>query len=42
MIWLYGGAHFARIINAIVSGSSVITEVLNPDFHVQDWCIQTH
>ena len=37
-----GGAnHFARTINAIREmDPSVIVEVLVPDFHVQDWCIQ--
>jgi lipoic acid synthetase len=37
-----GGAnHFARTIEAIRSmDSSVVIEVLVPDFHAQDWCIQ--
>jgi lipoic acid synthetase len=37
-----GGAnHFARTINAIREmDSSIIIEVLVPDFHAQDWCIQ--
>ena len=37
-----GGAnHFARTINAIREmDPSVIVEVLVPDFHAQDWCIQ--
>ncbi|MDP9004484.1 MAG: lipoyl synthase, partial [Verrucomicrobiota bacterium] len=37
-----GGAnHFARTIEAIrVMDPSVIVEVLVPDFHAQDWCIQ--
>ena len=37
-----GGAnHFARTINAIREmDPSVIIEVLVPDFHAQDWCIQ--
>jgi lipoic acid synthetase len=37
-----GGAnHFARTICAIrAMDSSVIIEVLVPDFHAQDWCIQ--
>jgi lipoic acid synthetase len=37
-----GGAnHFARTINAIRGmDPSVIIEVLVPDFHAQDWCIQ--
>jgi lipoic acid synthetase len=37
-----GGAnHFARVIAAIREmDSSVIVEVLVPDFHAQDWCIQ--
>ena len=38
-----GGAdHFARVIAAIRDmDPSVIVEVLVPDFHAQDWCIQT-
>src|SRR4029077_1506698 len=37
-----GGAnHFARVIAAIRNmDSSVIVEVLVPDFHAEDWCIQ--
>jgi lipoic acid synthetase len=37
-----GGAdHFARTITAIRGmDSSIIIEVLVPDFHAQDWCIQ--
>jgi lipoyl synthase len=37
-----GGAnHFARVITAIRKmDPSVIIEVLVPDFHAQDWCIQ--
>jgi lipoyl synthase len=37
-----GGAnHFARTIEAIrAMDSSVIIEVLVPDFHAQEWCIQ--
>jgi lipoic acid synthetase len=37
-----GGAnHFARVITAIRRmDPSVIIEVLVPDFHAQDWCIQ--
>ena len=37
-----GGAnHFARVITAIRNmDSSVIVEVLVPDFHAQGWCIQ--
>src|SRR5439155_1927691 len=37
-----GGAnHFARVIAAIRQmDPSVIIEVLVPDFHAQDWCIQ--
>ena len=37
-----GGAnHFARVIGAIRNmDPSVIVEVLVPDFHAQDWCIQ--
>jgi len=37
-----GGAnHFARVIRAIREmDPSVIIEVLVPDFHAQDWCIQ--
>ena len=38
----YGGAnHFARTIGAIHEmDPAVIVEVLVPDFHAQDWCIQ--
>src|SRR5207302_3084294 len=38
-----GGAnHFARTIAAVREmDPSVIIEVLVPDFHAQDWCIQT-
>ena len=38
-----GGAnHFARVIIAIREmDPSIIVEVLVPDFHAQDWCIQT-
>src|SRR6202171_4622281 len=38
-----GGAnHFARTIEAIrAMDPSVIIEVLVPDFHAQEWCIQT-
>jgi len=37
-----GGAnHFARVITAIREmDPSVVVEVLVPDFHAQDWCIQ--
>ena len=36
-----GAAHFARTISAIREmDPSVIVEVLVPDFHAQDWCIQ--
>ncbi len=36
-----GAAHFARTISAIREmDRSVIVEVLVPDFHAQDWCIQ--
>src|SRR6266705_4397410 len=37
-----GGAnHFARVITAIREmDPSIIIEVLVPDFHAQDWCIQ--
>jgi len=37
-----GGAdHFARMIRAIREmDPSIIVEVLVPDFHAQDWCIQ--
>ena len=36
-----GAGHFARTINAIREmDPSVIVEVLVPDFHSQDWCIQ--
>ena len=44
--WIYrggdGGAHhFARTITAIREmDPSIIVEVLVPDFHAQDWCIQ--
>src|SRR6266581_8049467 len=38
-----GGAdHFARTIMAIGEmDPSIVVEVLVPDFHAQDWCIQT-
>ena len=37
-----GAAHFARTINAIREmDPTIIIEVLVPDFHAQDWCIQT-
>src|SRR5437868_12594866 len=37
-----GAEHFARVINAIRQmDPSIIIEVLVPDFHAQDWCIQT-
>src|SRR3981081_1880595 len=38
-----GGAnHFSRVIAAILNmDPSVVVEVLVPDFHAQDWCIQT-
>src|SRR6267378_177444 len=38
-----GGAdHFARTITAIREmDPSIVIEVLVPDFHAQDWCIQT-
>src|SRR5882724_8785283 len=37
-----GAAHFSRTINAIREmDPSVIVEVLVPDFHAQDWCIQS-
>jgi lipoic acid synthetase len=38
-----GGAdHFARTITAIrTMDPSIIVEVLVPDFHAHDWCIQT-
>ena len=38
-----GGAnHFARTITAIrAMDPSIVIEVLIPDFHAQDWCIQT-
>ena len=38
-----GGAnHFARTITAIrAMDPSIVIEVLVPDFHAQDWCIQT-
>jgi len=36
-----GAAHFARTIDAIRKmDPSVIVEVLVPDFHAQEWCIQ--
>ena len=37
-----GGAnHFARTIEAVrTMDSSIVIEVLVPDFHAQDWCIQ--
>ena len=36
-----GAAHFARTIRAIREmDSSIIIEVLVPDFHARDWCIQ--
>jgi lipoic acid synthetase len=36
-----GATHFARTITAIREmDSSIIVEVLVPDFHAQDWCIQ--
>ena len=37
-----GGAnHFARVITAIRKmDPSIVIEVLVPDFHAQDWCIQ--
>ncbi len=36
-----GAEHFARTISAIREmDPSVIIEVLVPDFHAQDWCIQ--
>ena len=36
-----GAKHFAHTINAIREmDPSVIVEVLVPDFHAQDWCIQ--
>jgi lipoyl synthase len=37
-----GGAnHFARVITAIREmDPSIVVEVLVPDFHAQDWCIQ--
>jgi lipoic acid synthetase len=37
-----GGAnHFARVIKAIREmDPSIVIEVLVPDFHAQDWCIQ--
>ncbi len=42
MILKDGGAnHFARTIDAIrAMDPSVIIEVLVPDFHAQDWCIE--
>jgi lipoic acid synthetase len=38
-----GGAdHFARTITAIREmGPSIVIEVLVPDFHAREWCIQT-
>ena len=37
-----GAQHFADTINAIrAMDPTVIIEVLVPDFHAQDWCIQT-
>jgi lipoyl synthase len=37
-----GAAHFAQTINAIREmDSTIIIEVLVPDFHAEDWCIQT-
>jgi lipoic acid synthetase len=36
-----GATHFARTITAIREmDPSIIVEVLVPDFHAQDWCIQ--
>src|SRR5450432_1993497 len=36
-----GAEHFARTIQAIrTMDPSIIVEVLVPDFHAQDWCIQ--
>ena len=36
-----GAEHFARTIRAIrAMDPSIIIEVLVPDFHAQDWCIQ--
>jgi lipoic acid synthetase len=36
-----GAGHFARVITAIRDmDPSIIIEVLVPDFHAQDWCIQ--
>ena len=36
-----GAAHFAETIKAIREmDASVVVEVLVPDFHAQDWCIQ--
>jgi len=36
-----GAQHFARTIRAIrAMDPSIIIEVLVPDFHAQDWCIQ--
>ena len=42
MISQDGGAnHFARTINAVrAMDPTVIIEVLVPDFHAQDWCIE--
>jgi lipoic acid synthetase len=37
-----GAGHFARTITAIREmDPSIIIEVLVPDFHAQDWCIET-
>jgi lipoic acid synthetase len=37
-----GAEHFARTINAIRGmDPKIIIEVLVPDFHAQDWCIQS-
>src|SRR4026209_2974750 len=37
-----GAAHFAQTINAIREmDPTIIIEVLVPDFHAEDWCIQT-
>jgi lipoic acid synthetase len=36
-----GASHFARVISAIRNADpSIVIEVLVPDFHAQDWCIQ--
>jgi len=36
-----GAGHFARVITAIrKTDPSIVIEVLVPDFHAQDWCIQ--